>query len=247
MEVNIIEKFTPKLVVAICDCIRSVTDACMASGLISRDTCGDILELTVTSEDKTRKLLKAVKNCIEIDRDISFDIFLRILNEKLPERSRAKLLMDMRAELASEQAQANECTALVPTFTTDHGTPVRYCDVSAPHAPDVSRLLYQEQNPFVGKLEESIRQHERTVAEKKLLKEKLEENERLKAEVTKIGKNLLSLSSASENNNHKDIMSDADILQLKEKTRTFILVRKFEYWIYWLFFKNSFNLSLSFF
>ena len=84
MEAKIIEKFNPKLVVAICDCIHPVTDACMADGLIAAETRSDIQNSTVTNEDKTRKLLKAVKNCIEID-SISFDIFLRILNGKLPE------------------------------------------------------------------------------------------------------------------------------------------------------------------
>ena len=220
MEVKIIERFTPKLVLAVCDCVRSVADECVANGLIPGGVRDDMLESTVTSDDKTRKLLKAVKNTTEMD-SISFDIFLRILKQKLPERSSSRLLMDMRAELAiAEQAQANECAAMVPT--TDPRTLVPYHDrgqVSVPRAADVSRLLSQEQNPYIGKLEESIREHERTVAEKKLLREKLEENERLKAEVVRIRQSLPSLSNASENNNHGhgNVMSEAEILQLKEK------------------------------
>ena len=222
MEAKIIEKFTPELVIAICDCIHSVADSCLAKGLISGNTCSELLESTVTSEDKTRKLLKTVKNCTEID-SVSFDIFLRILNEKLPERSRAKLLTAMRTELTKEQALttfANKCTTLVPTLNTGQRIMTSAeCQLSVPHAHDVSRLLSQEQNPFIGKLEESIRQHERTVAEKKLLKEKLEENERLKAQLAKIGQNLLSLSSASETDlqDTTSSISVADIVQLKEK------------------------------
>ena len=225
MEAKIIEMFTPKLVVAVSDCVRSVTDACMADGLIPVETRDDILNSTVTSEDKTRKLLKAVKNCIEIDGILSFDIFLRILNGKLPERSRPKLLTDMRTELASEQgritAPANEKTALVPTFNTGHEAmaPMRHGQLllSRSHETDVSRLLYREQNPFIEKLEESIREHERTIAEKKLLKEKLEENERLKAQLA----SLLSISNASESQNTtaSTSMTEADILQLKEKIK----------------------------
>jgi hypothetical protein len=221
MEAKIIEKFTPTLVVAVCDCVRSVADECMARGLILRETCDDIQESTVTSVDKTRKLLRAVKNCTEID-SISFDIFLCILNEKLPERSRAKLLTDMRTELASEQNRAipaAESMALVPsgreamTFV-HHGQQL----LPRGHESDVSRLLYQEQNPYIGKLEESIREHERTIAEKKLLKEKLEENERLKAQLATMQR-LQPLSNTSENQSATigTSMSEADILQLKEK------------------------------
>ena len=222
MEAKIIETFTPTLVVAVSDCVRSVTDACMADGLIPVETRDDILNSTVTSEDKTRKLLKAVKNCIEID-SISFDIFLRILNGKLPERSRAKLLTDMRTELASEQGRITaSTTALVPAFNTGHEAmaPMHHGQLllSRSHETSVvSQLLHREQNPFIERLEESIREHERTIAEKKLLKEKLEENERLKAQLA----SLLSISNASESQSTtaSTSMSEADILQLKEKIK----------------------------
>lgn len=237
MAAKIIEKFTPKLVAAVSDCVRSVADACLANGLISSDTSNDILESIVTSEDKTRKLLKSIKNCIEVD-GISFDIFLRILDENLPERSRARLLTDMRAELTREQAQAAtsesrsmERTTLVPLSGHMHGTmaSVNHGQLSVPHARDVSCLLHQEQNPFFGKLEESIREHERTIAEKKLLKEKLEENERLKANLTSIRQTLLFLSNTSSDERREDtgdnyldtntFMPEADVSQLKEKIK----------------------------
>ena len=223
MEAKIIEKFTPTLVVAVCNCVRPVADACMADGLITGETRDDILESTVTNEDKTRELLKAVKNCTEID-SISFDIFLRILNGKLPEISRAKLLTDMRTELASEQgrviAPANESAALVPAFNTGHEAmaPMHHGQLllSRSHESNVS-LLHQEQNPFIGKLEESIREHERTIAEKKLLKEKLKENERLKAQLADVQSLQSSNTSENQSTTTGTSISEADIFQLKEK------------------------------
>ena len=216
MEAKIIEKFTPKLVVAVCDCIRPVADACMADRLITSETRDDILGLTVmTSKDKTRKLLEAVKNCTKINSE-SFNIFLRILRENLPEKISSKLLTDMETELASEQGQATPVeasTALVPSGhkamrTAHHG------QLLLPHIA-VSRLLHREQNPLMGKLEESIREHERTIAEKNLLKE---ENERLKAQLA----NMQSLQSSSNTSQNQGTttgtsMPEAEILQLKEK------------------------------
>jgi hypothetical protein len=215
---KIIEKFTPKLVVAVCDCVRSVADECMAKGLVSVEIHGDInIQSTMTNEDKTRKLIKAVKNCTEID-GTGFEIFLRILNEKLPERSRAKLLTDMRIEVAKEQGQAtpNESTALVPAFNTGSMTSEYHGQRLLPYS-DITRLLHQEQNPYIGKLEESIRVHERTIAEKKLLKEKLEENERLKAQLANMQSLFSSNTSGNQSTTTGTSMSEADILQLKEK------------------------------
>ena len=222
MEAKIIEKFTPTLVVAVCDCVRPVTDACMADRLITGETRDDILGSTVTNEDKTRKLLKAVKNCTEINSE-SFDIFLRILREKLPERISSKLLTDMGTEMASEQGQATPVEAsmaLVPSgreaMRSAHHSQL-LIHVLLPHSTAVSRL-HQEQNPYMGKLEESIREHERTIAEKKLLKEKLEENERLKAQLADV-QSLQSSSNTSENQSTttSTSMSEADIFRLKEK------------------------------
>ena len=113
MEAKIIERFTPTLVVAVCDCVHPVTDACMANQLITGETGDDILGST-TSEDKTRKLLKAVKNSTEINSE-SFNTFLRILREKLPEKISPELLTDMETQLPSEQGQAIPIEATVPS------------------------------------------------------------------------------------------------------------------------------------
>ena len=229
MEAKIIENFIPTLVRAIYDCVRSVAHECMAKGLISQRTYDDILDSSAVTSlmDKAGKLLNAVKHCIEID-GISFEIFLSILENELPERSRTKLLTDMRTKLAREQGQAtpacpaiNESTALIPAFNTGHEAmaPMHHGQLLLPHRSheisDVSRLLHQEQNPFIGKLEESTREHERTNAEKKLLEEKVE-NERLKAQLANV-QSLLSITNASESQTTTASTSEAYILQLKEK------------------------------
>ena len=209
----IIERFTPDLVPTIGDSVQSVADACLANGLIGVDTSNDILESPVTSGDKARKLLKAVKNTIGRDRysSCSFNLFLRVLDEKLPEQSRNRLLTKMRAE---------QTTALVPAFNTDHSPRTLFSmyngQLSVPVAVPHACLLHQEQGPLIGMLEDSIREYERTVAKKKLLKEKLEENERLKAQLASIGQSLLS-SNASENRGTTTSISEDDILQLKKK------------------------------
>ena len=215
MAAKFIERFTPTLVVAICDCVRPVADACMAERLITSETRDDILGSTVmTSKDKTRKLLEAVKNCTEINSE-SCDIFLRILRENLPEKISSKLLTDMGTE-PSERGQATPVeasTALVPSGheamrNAHHG------QLFLPHIA-VSRLLHREQNPYMGKLEESIREHERTIAERNQLKE---ENERLKAQLA----NMQSLQSSSNTSQNQGTttgisMPEAEILQLKEE------------------------------
>ena len=226
MEAKIIEKFTSTLVTAICDSVQSVTEECLAKGLISPETFSNIMKSTAISNDKTRNLIESVKNCTIID-GTSFDLFLRILNEKLPKRGSAKLLMDMRAELASRLAQTSshedEYATLVPSSYTSHGimTYTYHGQPSVPHAHDVSRILSQEQNPFIGRLEESIRQQERAVAEMKLLKEKLKESgERLNGEPA---------NRQSPNAHEKDLGSttctssmseaDHDMMQIKEKIK----------------------------
>ena len=230
MEAKIIEKFTPTLVRAIYGCVPSVAHECMAKGLIPSRIYDDIIlgSSAVTGMDNAGKLLNAVKHCIEIDSILSFEIFLGILEKELPERSRTKLLTDMKTELAREQGQAtpaiNESTALMPAFNTGHEAmaPMHHGQLLLPRRSheisDVSRLLHQEQNPFIGKLEESTREHERTTAEKKLLEAKLEENERLKAQLANM-QSLLSVTNASESQSTTagTSISEADILQLKEK------------------------------
>lgn len=59
MEAKIIRKFLPNLI-AISDCVYSISDRCLAEGLISDSTYRKVLESGGTSEDKNRNLLLAV-------------------------------------------------------------------------------------------------------------------------------------------------------------------------------------------
>ena len=234
MEARIIEKFTQKLVPAICDCIRPVATACMANGLIHGDTCDDILGSTDSNKEKTRRLVEAVRNCTEVD-DLSFGVFLDTMESQLPKRRKATLLLAMRRELAkAEQAQTvdgqtNECKDLLPMATAHHRivTSASHRQLSVLHTQGLSSstglglpLLSQEQNPLIGKLEEATTKHAYAIIDKKLLEDQLTQNERLRAQLTKIGQlSVPSLPSGTESQQPgtSSLKSEADILQMKEK------------------------------
>ena len=57
-------KLFPKLVMYIQPCIHSVADHCWNEGIVSAETYAYILELNLTSADKTRKLLMNIKQTI---------------------------------------------------------------------------------------------------------------------------------------------------------------------------------------
>ena len=57
-------KCFPKLVSCLQPCIYSVADHCLCEGLVSEETYTSILELNMTSADKTRKLLLNIKQTI---------------------------------------------------------------------------------------------------------------------------------------------------------------------------------------
>ena len=91
MEAKIIERFLPSLVTAVKDSVLSVSDQCLANGLIPGNVHEKVLEVTEwTSRDKARTLILAVKNTTESDSS-SFDILLNILEKELPSASTDKL------------------------------------------------------------------------------------------------------------------------------------------------------------
>ena len=90
-----IEDFLPDLVTAISDCVQSVSDQCLAKGLIPESVYKRVLESGGTSEDKARTLILAVKTSTETDSRC-FEIFLNILHEKFPYRIRDSLLLQIR-------------------------------------------------------------------------------------------------------------------------------------------------------
>ena len=57
-------KLFPKLVSCIKPCINSVADHCWSEGLVSEETHTSILELNMTSVNKTRRLLMNIKQTI---------------------------------------------------------------------------------------------------------------------------------------------------------------------------------------
>ena len=173
MEAEVIKSFLPDLVTGISDCVQPVSDQCLAKGLVPDSVYKRVLESGGTSEDKARTLILSVKKSTETDCRC-LETFLNILEEQLPFRIREKLLLDIRKE-ANENS--NTYRAVVQSSTTFQVFPTGKFPWEST----------QEQSSMLGRFEESIRQHERTCAEKNQLKEKLkvktEECERLKNEL----------------------------------------------------------------
>lgn len=110
MELQILQSYTAKLVIAVGGSINTVSDKCHSRGLICEDTYSHVLHCGETDEIKARYLLKAVKNAIK--NDLSFyETFIKILNEELPASSK-KVLDDMKKDLEEEKERrkVTECT-----------------------------------------------------------------------------------------------------------------------------------------
>ena len=180
MESSVLRRFLPDLVTAISDCVHSVSDRCLAEGLIPESIYRRVLESGGTSEDKTRSLLLAVIKSTETDsRCLGILLNNIILEQVLPYSMRDKLLSVIKKEL-TEQV---ECTSVV---AMGHNSQV----VPGVTTPLTSGEIVKYQASLFGKLEDSIRQHEHACAEKKLLEERMkskeEENERLKIELERL-------------------------------------------------------------
>ena len=166
MAAKVICSFLPNLVTAISDCIQPVSDQCLAKGLTPESVYKRVLESGGTSEDKARTLILAVKKSTETDSRC-LEILLNILEEQLPHAIKDKLLSEIREEQENSRA-------VVPSF---HLVPV----------PNVSRETEVVQGSLLGRLEDSIRQHERACSDKRILEEtlkaKIEECARLNSEL----------------------------------------------------------------
>ena len=108
MEARVIKNFFPELVTAIGDCIHSMSDQCLAKGLLSDSTYRKILQSTGTNDDKARILLLSILSIIEGDHTC-FEIFLSALNESLPLGSTNHILSAMKKEL-----NEMSCKEMVP-------------------------------------------------------------------------------------------------------------------------------------
>ena len=157
MEAEVIKTYLPDLVTAISDIVQSVSDQCLAKGLIPELVYKRVLESGGTSEDKARTLVLAVKTSTETDSRC-LEILLTILDEKLPYRIRDNLLSQIRKEISEK---ANTCREVVPRSAQL---------VPSEEIPKESTAIHTQ---LLGRLEDSIRQHERACTEKNLLEQRL--------------------------------------------------------------------------
>ena len=198
MEAEIITSFLPDLVTAVNDCVQSVSDQCLAKGLIPDAVYKRVLESVATSEDKARTLVLAVKKSTETDKRC-FELFMNILEQELPFYSREKLISDIRKE-HTEKVTVNTCRAIaVPSHTAS----VQPLAIALPShtasvqplaiALDTSGESVKHHNSLLGRLEDAIRQHERACSEKMALEKSVEakerENQTLKAELESLKTN----------------------------------------------------------
>ena len=137
MEARVIKTFFPQLVTAISDCIHSVSDQCLAKGLVSDSTYRKILQSTGTNDDKARTLLSSILSITEgdhADSSTCFKQLLSILDESLPPGSK-RILSAMKEELGQTVA------------------------LSATEMSEASKRCVAQQETLSGRLEDSTRQH----------------------------------------------------------------------------------------
>ena len=153
MEAEVIKRFLPDLVTAISDNVPSVSDQCLAKGLIAKQVHERVLESGETSKDRARTLLLAVQNSTETDSRC-LEIFLSILDEVLPRANRVKLLSDIRKEVTEK---VNTCKAVVPSAQA----------IQQLQPGELAKESALQQSSQLGRFEDSIRQHAHACAEKK--------------------------------------------------------------------------------
>ena len=188
MEGEVINSFLPDLVTAVSDSVLSVSDQCLAKGLINETVYKRVLESGGTSEDKARTLILAVKKSTETDSRC-LEILLNILEQELPFAIRENLLSKIRKELTEK---ANTSRAVVPLSKAVQQVPLG----------ELSKETTLQQSALLGRFEDSIRQHEHACAEKNLLEERLkvksEKCERLKGELETLKGQNLELASNTQ-------------------------------------------------
>ena len=152
-----------------------------------------MLESGGTSEDKARTLILAVKTSTETDSRC-LEILLTVLEEKLPYGIRDNLLSQIRKEITE---RANTCREVVP------------CSAQLVHVPseDISRENTAIHTQLLGRLEDSIRQHERACTEKNLLEQRLkaksEKYEKLKHDHEALKSQTKEISASIQDNMDK--------------------------------------------
>ena len=138
MELQVIKKFTPKLITAIKDNIDAVLDKCLACELIAEDTYHSVLDNTTNIADKARSLLRVVANGIETNPACYYTL-MEILNDVLPKRSSKRIFDDMKEDLQKrerkERAKMARCTddARLKSGQENNSTRRRLKNLSASH------------------------------------------------------------------------------------------------------------------
>ena len=177
-----------------------MSDQCLVKGLLSDSTYRKILQSTGTNDDKARILLLSILSII--GDHTCFEIFLSALNESLPLGSTIHILSAMKKELNEMSCKNKEIVPLGHRMVLSQ--------------TEVSKRCITQQECLFGRLEDSIRQHERACAEKRQLEEDLksksEEMEKLKHELKY--KILANLIATTEN---RISASEAEIKELKNR------------------------------
>ena len=193
MEAQVIKSFLPDLVIAISDIVQPVSDQCLAKGLVPESVYKRVLESGGTSEDKARTPILAVMKSTETDSRC-LEILLTVLEEKLPYRIRDNLLSQIRKEISEK---ANTCREVVP-----HSAQL----VPSEEIPRESTAIHTQ---LLGRLEDSIRQHECACTEKNLLEQRLkaksEKYEKLKNDLEALKSQTKEISTS--------IRDDMDLAQ----------------------------------
>ena len=190
MEAQVITSFLPDLVTAISDIVQPVSDQCLAKGLIPESVYKRVLESGGTSEDKARTLILAVKTSTETDSRC-FEILLTILEEKLPYGIRDNLLSQIRKEITEK---ANTCREVISRSA-------QLVHVPSEEIPRENTAIHTQ---LLGRLEDSIRQHERACTEKNLLEQRLkaksEKYEKMKHDLEAVKSQTKEISASIQDN-----------------------------------------------
>jgi DNA repair exonuclease SbcCD ATPase subunit len=190
MEAEVITNFLPRLITAISDIVQPVSDQCLAKGLIPESVYKRVLESGGTSEDKARTLVLAIKTSTETDSRC-LEILLTILEEKLPSTIRDNLLSKIRKEISEK---ANTCREVVPRSG-------KLVHVPSEEIPRETTAIHTQ---LLGRLEDSIRQHERACTEKNLLEQRLkaksEKYEKLKHDLEALKSQTKEISTSIRDN-----------------------------------------------
>jgi hypothetical protein len=158
MEAEVIKSFLPDLVSAISDIVQPVSDQCLAKGLIPEPVYKRVLESGGTSEDKARTLVLAVKTSTETDSKC-LKIFLNILDGQLPYGIKDKPLSKIRNEIAERTITEAEVLKCTPPQSTP--------------SDKLVKESFALPNYLLGRFEKAVREHERTITEKRLMEARL--------------------------------------------------------------------------